>query len=674
MRDHHPVRTEAPSRLPYSLLASRRLAAALWLVAGLGTFTLPGPANADDVTDSIIAINNEFLTDTRLTSTLLVAGPPEVAREIAIIDSAMYDAANAASGSPGSSIAYTGGPVTGASVDIAALSAGYTALEGIFSNLVWQGVPDPTNLVGGSAAIQTQVLTSIGTSYTNALTSLEAVDGTGGLTVSLALGQAAGTANLVANGYILGTNGLVTTAYDTGPGGSYAQIAEGIVTPYVPAIDPGTGNPAAGTYVPPSTDPTGASGSTRVAMFPDWGTVAPVGPPAMTTLVAQVLATAPPAPDITSQFYAQNLLQTECEGSGTPIAPASALGIACAAAGFAPETVAQAAAALFWNDPGSTAQPPGHWLAISDTLAQQQNLSTVQAARMGALVGEALDDAGIVAWGVKYQPQNLLWRPVTAISSSGFCNGDGSVTWSAYFTTCDPGWTSLIATPPHPDYVAGHPAFSGAAATVLQNFLGTDNITFTSVSDAYCNGGATLRDPATQLIAACTTASGAFAFNDGTTTFNTIYTSPSGCASVGGTLGSEVDSAATLPSGPVTLATCTIGTTTYVFDPAENPTNGCNDIINSGGANDSLLICPISETFNSISQASSGANGAEFSRVVGGIHTPIAVEEALALGDEIGQDISNQNNIPEPGTIGLLIASIGLMGTMRRLRHARPGM
>ena len=39
-------------------------------------------------------------------------------------------------------------------------------------------------------------------------------------------------------------------------------------------------------------------------------------------------------------------------------------------------------------------------------------------------------------------------------------------------------WSSLISTPPHPDYVAGHPAFSGAAATVLASFFGTDNIAF----------------------------------------------------------------------------------------------------------------------------------------------------------------------------------------------------
>jgi len=44
-------------------------------------------------------------------------------------------------------------------------------------------------------------------------------------------------------------------------------------------------------------------------------------------------------------------------------------------------------------------------------------------------------------------------------------------------------WTSLIATPPFPDYVSGHSAFSGAAATVLAFFYGTDSMEFSIGSD-----------------------------------------------------------------------------------------------------------------------------------------------------------------------------------------------
>ena len=60
-----------------------------------------------------------------------------------------------------------------------------------------------------------------------------------------------------------------------------------------------------------------------------------------------------------------------------------------------------------------------------------------------------------------------FWRPVTAIRA-----------------TSDPTWSSVIPTPPFPDYVSGHSTFSGAAATVLAMFYGTDNIGFSTGSDA----------------------------------------------------------------------------------------------------------------------------------------------------------------------------------------------
>ena len=200
----------------------------------------------------------------------------------------------------------------------------------------------------------------------------------------------------------------------------------------------------------------------------------------------------PAPPALTSADYARNVLQTECQGAGNAL-PAAIRGV-CGAAGFAPASTAQARSALFWNDPGTTEQPPGHWLDITDSVAASQSLSTLQAARLTALLGQVETDAGVAVWGVKYQYN--LWRPITAIQDCA--------SWSPNFTTCDPTWFSLIATPPHPDYLAGHPAFSGAAATLLQAALG--DVPFTSTSDAYCNANraSTVRSLTTNLIVACT--------------------------------------------------------------------------------------------------------------------------------------------------------------------------
>jgi hypothetical protein len=44
-------------------------------------------------------------------------------------------------------------------------------------------------------------------------------------------------------------------------------------------------------------------------------------------------------------------------------------------------------------------------------------------------------------------------------------------------------WMSFIVTPPFPDYISGHSTFSGAAATVVALFYGTEDLPFTTGSD-----------------------------------------------------------------------------------------------------------------------------------------------------------------------------------------------
>src|SRR5205814_5716655 len=67
------------------------------------------------------------------------------------------------------------------------------------------------------------------------------------------------------------------------------------------------------------------------------------------------------------------------------------------------------------------------------------------------------------------------WRPVTAIRQA---DSDGNVQ-----TVADPTWTPLLVTPPFPSYVSGHSTFSGAAATILTAFFGSD-VGFTTTSDS----------------------------------------------------------------------------------------------------------------------------------------------------------------------------------------------
>jgi hypothetical protein len=117
-------------------------------------------------------------------------------------------------------------------------------------------------------------------------------------------------------------------------------------------------------------------------------------------------------------------------------------------------TPEQEAIARFWSDdPGQTATPPGHSVSILTQVARELNLTLDRAAEAYAKVGIAVADSFVACWRTKYQ-YNLL-RPVTYIRS-----------------VIDPSWTSLLVTPPFPEYTSGHSVQTAAAAQVLTSLFG----------------------------------------------------------------------------------------------------------------------------------------------------------------------------------------------------------
>ncbi len=128
-------------------------------------------------------------------------------------------------------------------------------------------------------------------------------------------------------------------------------------------------------------------------------------------------------------------------------------------------TEEQTQIALFWADGARTETPPGHWNSIAQIIAAAQGNTLEENARLFALLNIAMADAAICAWDAKYTFH--FWRPVTAIN----------------FAEPELNWMSFIVTPPFPDYVSGHSTFSGAAATVLPLFFGTEDLPFTTGSD-----------------------------------------------------------------------------------------------------------------------------------------------------------------------------------------------
>jgi len=129
--------------------------------------------------------------------------------------------------------------------------------------------------------------------------------------------------------------------------------------------------------------------------------------------------------------------------------------------------------ARFWADGEGTVTPPGHWNRIAQTISRQRGLTLAENARLFALMNVAMADVGIACWDCKFYFN--FWRPIHAIREA---DRDGNAN-----TTADPDWEPLLPTPPFPAYTSGHSSFSSAAATILAEFLGTDDVRFETVSD-----------------------------------------------------------------------------------------------------------------------------------------------------------------------------------------------
>ena len=590
--------------------------------------------------DAVQTWNNTLLTIIAATSGQPSDGPPEVAREMAMVATSMYNAAQVATAS-------------GDNVDAAVNQAAYSAMMAIFAPPGTAGSPNTGNpdTLGGLFATVNPTLSGKLVAQINATFQ----------SLGTPVGSAAADGLNAASDVFLARTGSLTAPSDAD--GSYTAIKKSL-TPsnYTPGLGAFSGlapgastTTGVGVYVPPvAISPTG-----HVAITPTWGGVTPFV--SSTQDISNIQASIGGPYNVTSTAYANDLMTTYCTGgvSSNSIqagvcAAAAAKGVNVTSAGVltgvtvtsslltesaAGTQVASALTdnALFWNDPGTTEQPPGHWLDITDTTIANAGaaLSELQQAQLTTLVSDGLANAGVAAWGVKYDYN--LWRPTTAITGinapSVTCayTQSGTVwntTLASYGFSCDSAWKSYIATPPHPDFIAGHPAFSGAAATILTDYLGSFDPSllqegFSNTSQSYCNGGGAVP---------------VYGYS-GVTPISTPISNP-----VTGVL-------------DTTIIACNVNGTIY------NASNTGVSLSNPGG----IFVPGIEETFDTFTDASLAATD---SRVNGGIHTPLAIDDALIVGDEVGATLFNET-VPEPGSWLLVGSAMIGFGWLRR-RHGRP--
>ncbi|MEO7394529.1 MAG: vanadium-dependent haloperoxidase, partial [Chitinophagaceae bacterium] len=107
--------------------------------------------------------------------------------------------------------------------------------------------------------------------------------------------------------------------------------------------------------------------------------------------------------------------------------------------------------------------PGGHWMGIASIAARQTNADEIKTAKTYALTAVALFEAFLSCWDVKYKWSYV--RPVTVINES-----------------IEQTWSSLLQTPPFPEYTSGHSTITASAAAVLTKLYG-DNFSYNDTSD-----------------------------------------------------------------------------------------------------------------------------------------------------------------------------------------------
>jgi membrane-associated phospholipid phosphatase len=214
----------------------------------------------------------------------------------------------------------------------------------------------------------------------------------------------------------------------------------------------------------------------RQALLPQWRFVTPFamrGP-------SQFPPTDPPL--LTSREYAAAFAEVKALGERnsavrTAVAEtggrAMPLSRALGERNSAVRTADQTVIAWFWNDDLGTVTPPGHWNRIAGVVSRERGPGLHETARLFALLNVTLADAAILCWECKFRYS--LWRPIDAIREA---DRDGNPA-----TDPDPAWTPLLTTPNFPSYTSGHSTFSGAGATALALFFGTDAVRFRIDSD-----------------------------------------------------------------------------------------------------------------------------------------------------------------------------------------------
>ena len=129
--------------------------------------------------------------------------------------------------------------------------------------------------------------------------------------------------------------------------------------------------------------------------------------------------------------------------------------------------------AEYWADGPSSELPPGHWILFAQFVSERDHHTVGQDVKMFFAMTNAVLDASIASWDAKRFFDYV--RPVTAIHL--LFAGQTVQSWQGSIDGANwkPYQAANVVTPPFPEYISGHSAFSAAAAESLKLFTKSDS-------------------------------------------------------------------------------------------------------------------------------------------------------------------------------------------------------
>jgi hypothetical protein len=134
------------------------------------------------------------------------------------------------------------------------------------------------------------------------------------------------------------------------------------------------------------------------------------------------------------------------------------------------------AIAIYWADGPGSETPPGHWMLFAQAVSERDHHTLDDDVKLFFAMANAMLDASIAAWDCKVvydyiRPISAIrWlfagRPIAAWGGSG--RGTQTIDGAE--------WRPYIPTPPFAEHVSGHSTFSAAAAEVLRRFTRRDTL------------------------------------------------------------------------------------------------------------------------------------------------------------------------------------------------------